>query len=77
MGDKLSNNIPQLNVSPESYLNDFQNPINQFTCFREIKESEVLSSRIRCYKSIRNRRNFGENFGNYNSSNCSMNCIKF
>ena len=43
MGDRLSNNIPQLNVSPESYLNDFQNPINQFTYFREIKEAEVLS----------------------------------
>ena len=42
MGDRLSKDKPQSNVTPESYLSDFQNPINQFTCFREITETEIL-----------------------------------
>jgi hypothetical protein len=42
MGDKLSNDIPQSNVTPESYLSDVQNSINQLTCFREITEPEIL-----------------------------------
>ncbi|CAB4010897.1 Hypothetical predicted protein [Paramuricea clavata] len=41
MGDKLSNDIPQSNVS---YLSDVQNSVNQLTCFREINvEPEILS----------------------------------
>ncbi|CAB4043950.1 Hypothetical predicted protein, partial [Paramuricea clavata] len=42
MGDKLSNDIPQSNVTPESYLSDVQNSVNQLTCFREITEPEIL-----------------------------------
>jgi hypothetical protein len=42
MGDKLSNDIPQSNVTPESYRSDVQNSVNQLTCFREITEPEIL-----------------------------------
>ena len=31
MEDRLSTNIPQSNVAPESYLNDLQNPVNKLT----------------------------------------------
>ena len=43
MGDRLSTNIPQSNVAPESYLNDLQNPVNKFTCFRDITQTEILN----------------------------------
>ena len=43
MGDRLSTNIPQSNVAPESYLNDLQNPVNKLTCFRDITQTEILN----------------------------------
>ena len=43
MGDRLSANIPQSNVASESYLNDFQNPVNKLTCFRDITQTEILN----------------------------------
>ena len=43
MGDRLSTNIPQSNVAPESYLNGLQNPVNKLTCFRDITQTEILN----------------------------------
>ena len=43
MGDRLSTNIPQSNVAPESYLNDLQNSVNKLTCFRDITQTEMLN----------------------------------
>ena len=43
MGNRLSTNIPQSNVAPESYLNDLQSPVNELTCFRDITRAEILN----------------------------------
>ena len=43
MGDRLSTNIPQSNVAPESYLNDLQTSVNKLTCFRDIIQTEILN----------------------------------
>ena len=61
MADRLLNNIPQLDVTPESYLSDFQNPINQFTCFREITAPTIVPLIVLIFKVFM-RRNFTPTF---------------
>ena len=43
MGNRLSANILQCNIAPESYLNNFQNPVNELDCFRDITQTEILN----------------------------------
>ena len=43
MGDRLSTNVLQSTIAPESYLNDFQNSVNKLTCFRDITQTEILN----------------------------------
>ena len=44
MGDRLSTNISQSNIAPESYLvNDFPSLVNKLTCFRDITQTEILN----------------------------------
>ena len=79
MGDKLSNDIPQSIVTPESYLSDVQNSVNQLTCFREITEPEILGLLFRDWLPLKHPASmeFIKNFENRSSSNYSINCINF